>query len=118
MSRTTKAGAALRTTLKQRGGVTGKGFVPGRSGNPGGRPRGERAYLATIYGEDGRKVYERLELLRHDRQTSRKLRAEIDMFILERLFGRAQQHHELTAGVGPIVFQVVTNVPRGRHDTD
>jgi hypothetical protein len=25
---------------KRAGGVTGKGFVPGRSGNPGGRPKG------------------------------------------------------------------------------
>lgn len=24
----------------QRGGITGKGFLPGRSGNPGGRPKG------------------------------------------------------------------------------
>lgn len=27
------------TTPKQRGGCTGRGFKPGRSGNPGGRPR-------------------------------------------------------------------------------
>ena len=31
----------LRTTAKQRGGVTGKGFLPGRSGNAGGRPGGD-----------------------------------------------------------------------------
>jgi hypothetical protein len=31
----------LRTTGKQRGGITGKGFLPGRSGNAGGRPGGE-----------------------------------------------------------------------------
>jgi len=30
----------LRTTGKQLGGITGKGFLPGRSGNPGGRPAG------------------------------------------------------------------------------
>ncbi len=34
----------FRTARKQRGrgsgGITGKGFAPGRSGNPGGRPRG------------------------------------------------------------------------------
>ena len=28
------------TTRRLRGGVTGKGFEPGRSGNPGGRPKG------------------------------------------------------------------------------
>jgi hypothetical protein len=40
------AGNGVKTTLKQRenhgerpGGITGKGFLPGRSGNPQGRPR-------------------------------------------------------------------------------
>jgi len=32
---------ALRTTGKQRGGVTGKGFLPGQSGNLAGRPQGD-----------------------------------------------------------------------------
>lgn len=32
-------GHPLKTTKKQRGGVTGKGFMPGKSGNPGGRPK-------------------------------------------------------------------------------
>ena len=27
------------TTTKQLGGITGKGFMPGQSGNPGGRPK-------------------------------------------------------------------------------
>jgi hypothetical protein len=35
---------ALRTTPKQRGGVTGKGFLPGHSGNAGGRPKGSKTY--------------------------------------------------------------------------
>ena len=30
------------TTQKQRGGITGKGFLPGKSGKPEGRPRGTR----------------------------------------------------------------------------
>ena len=34
----------MRTTPKQRGGVTGKGFLPGRSGNAGGRPKGSKTY--------------------------------------------------------------------------
>ncbi len=38
---------------KQLGGVTGKGFLPGRSGNPGGRPQGlaERVRRATKNGK-------------------------------------------------------------------
>jgi hypothetical protein len=32
-------GNNAQTTGKQHGGITGKGFMPGRSGNPTGRPR-------------------------------------------------------------------------------
>lgn len=31
---------AVLTTKKQLGGATGKGFMPGKSGNPNGRPKG------------------------------------------------------------------------------
>ena len=34
----------MRATPKQRGGVTGKGFLPGHSGNAGGRPKGSKTY--------------------------------------------------------------------------
>ena len=35
------------TTKKQRGGITGKGFVPGVSGNPEGRPKGAGISITT-----------------------------------------------------------------------
>lgn len=35
--------------MKQAGGVTGKGFVPGRSGNPRGRPPKKKRYEALAY---------------------------------------------------------------------
>ena len=35
------------------GGVTGKGFMPGRSGNPGGRPQGLARATRELVGEDG-----------------------------------------------------------------
>ena len=98
VSHTPTTVTALRTTRKQRGGITGRGFMPGRSGNPGGRPKSERAYLATLYGEDGRGVYARLEVLRTDPKTPRKLQAAIDFFIIERLLGRAQQRLEVEGG--------------------
>ncbi len=88
----------LRTTAKQRGGVTGKGFMPGISGNPGGRPRSERALLQTLHGEDGAAVYQRLEELRKQAGTPAKLKAQIDFFIIERLHGRAQQRVEVEGG--------------------
>lgn len=38
------------------GGVTGKGFVPGRSGNPGGRPKGLARRVRELVGEDGERI--------------------------------------------------------------
>src|SRR5688572_12967201 len=48
-------------------------FQPGRSGNPGGRPKGARALLVQMYGADGATVFNRLETLRNDPQTPRRL---------------------------------------------
>lgn len=51
----TSACPPLRTTGKQRGGITGKGVRPGRSGNAGGRPGGEalmRKHLRKSFEEN------------------------------------------------------------------
>ena len=36
----------------QRGGVTGRGFMPGQSGNPSGRPKGIASAVRRAYGGD------------------------------------------------------------------
>jgi hypothetical protein len=41
-----------------RGGITGRGFMPGRSGNPGGRPKGLGKATRALVGEDGVKLTE------------------------------------------------------------
>lgn len=40
------------------GGVTGRGFVPGQSGNPGGRPKGLSRRVRELVGEDGEAIAE------------------------------------------------------------
>lgn len=76
-----------------------KPWRKGQSGNPAGRPPGERALLQRLYGENGEEAYAGLKALRASPKTPTKLKAEIDMFIIERLHGRAQQHVELAGGV-------------------
>jgi hypothetical protein len=66
-------------------------FKPGQSGNLSGRPKTERAYLRQRYGKDGRKLFERLEELRLDPKTPRRVKADIDKYLLDRMFGRAPQ---------------------------
>ena len=43
---------------KQRGlgGVTGRGFQPGQSGNPGGRPDGLSRRVRELAGDDGHEI--------------------------------------------------------------
>jgi hypothetical protein len=96
----------LKTTKKQPGGVTGKGFLPGRSGNPGGRPRSERKLLERLYGEDGEKVYQRLELLRNHPATPVRLKAQIDFFIIERFHGRLPQSVNVDANFDPAAYLI------------
>ena len=70
-------------------------FLPGISGNPTGahRPH-EGKLLERLYGKGGKKVYARLELIRVDPATPLRLKAEIDMFLVERQNGKAQQRIE------------------------
>ena len=69
--------------------VQGGKFAAGRSANPGGKPKGERALLQRMYGKDGKKVFRRLEALRTDPKTPKRLQMQIDFFVIERLFGKA-----------------------------
>jgi hypothetical protein len=95
-SRTTSA--PLKTTEKQRGGVTGRGFLPGQSGNPGGRPRSEKKLLEAMYGDNGQHLYRDLDAIRQSPKTAPKLKVQIARFLIERLHGRPQQHVEVDAG--------------------
>ncbi|MGH9311739.1 MAG: DUF5681 domain-containing protein [Vicinamibacterales bacterium] len=93
--------------------MTGRGFMPGQSGNPGGRPRSERKLLERLYGEAGEKVYERLEALRHHPKTATKLKVQIDCFIIERFHGRAQQRVEVDGGASLVELLAAASARAG-----
>lgn len=66
-------------------------FAPGVSGNPGGRPKSERAYLIAQYGEDGKKLHTQMDQILANVRTPAHVRVDILKFKLERLAGKAPQ---------------------------
>jgi hypothetical protein len=46
------------TKTTRQGGVTGAGFMPGVSGNPGGRPKGLSRRVRELVGESGEAIAE------------------------------------------------------------
>jgi Family of unknown function (DUF5681) len=48
----------IRPVTTQRGGVTGRGFQPGQSGNPGGKPKGLSRRVRELVGDDGHAIAE------------------------------------------------------------
>ncbi len=92
--------AKQRGDAKKPGGVTGKGFQPGQSGNPAGRPptRGFISALrAAVAGEtkDGRTIEQAIvdELIRQALRGRKKLQAISEIF--DRLEGKPRQALDL-----------------------
>ena len=81
----------MRTTSKQRGGVTGKGFLPGRSGNPGGRPKRLARLIEQIQQQtnDGQEFVD--FMLKTFRSGPMRYRMEAAEWLTERGFGRTPQ---------------------------
>jgi hypothetical protein len=85
---------------KRLGGASGKGFLPGRSGNPGGRPRTTGlidAIRAKVFeiGTDGRTVAEQIAQMLVDESLRGKHRVAAATLILDRLEGRPPQQLNL-----------------------
>ena len=89
-----------RNSQKQLGGITGRGFVPGQSGNPKGRPhaRGLIAALRLKVAEiapDGRTIEEHLIDVLLQEALRGKHRVPAVEVIFDRLEGRARQTLEV-----------------------
>lgn len=89
----------VQTTDKKLGGVTGKGFMPGQSGNPGGRPKKTldkalEAELAAL-GADGLTIAHAIAKKLVDKAKAGDVKAT--QLIAERTQGKPQQKIELDA---------------------
>jgi hypothetical protein len=71
------------------GGVTGKGFQPGRSGNPGGRPQSLAKATRALVGEDGMKLAQFWLSIMEDETRRDSDRLEASRLLADRGWGKA-----------------------------
>jgi hypothetical protein len=73
----------------QPGGVTGAGFRPGQSGNPGGRPKGLRRRVQELVGPDGDAIVAYMvEVMQNPVEKTRD-RMDAARWLADRGFGKA-----------------------------
>ena len=73
------------------GGITGAGFQPGVSGNPGGRPRGLARQVRELVGEDGEAIATFLLTVMSDEGERTRDRLEAARLLADRGWGKAVQ---------------------------
>jgi hypothetical protein len=71
------------------GGIIGKGFTPGVSGNPGRRPRGAGRRVRGLVGEDGAAIADSLLSVMNNERARTADRIEAAKWLADRGFGRA-----------------------------
>jgi hypothetical protein len=70
------------------GGITGRGFTPGRSGNPGGRPKGLTRRVRELVGDDGTAIAEFMFAVMADEGARTADRLEAARWLADRGFGK------------------------------
>ena len=71
------------------GGVTGAGFRPGRTGNPGGRPKGLARATRDLVGDDGLAIAEFWLSVMRDERAKTSDRLDASRLLAERGWGKA-----------------------------
>ena len=77
------------------GGITGRGFVPGRSGNPGGRPKGPTRRVRELVGDHGTAIAEFMYAVMADEGARTADRLEAARWLADRGFGKSLQAVEV-----------------------
>jgi hypothetical protein len=85
------------------GGVTGAGFTPGVSGNPGGRPKGLSRRVRELVGENGEAIAEYMHSVMNDERARTADRLEAAKWLADRGFGKALQALEIDVNRYPVL---------------
>lgn len=96
-----------RATAKKK--PRGRPFPKGVSGNPGGRPKSERAFLVERYGEDARSLHEHMDALLESDSTPAHTKVDILKFKIERHSGKAPQSLQLQGDPENPIVKIVNN---------
>ena len=86
------------SNLPKLGGATGKGFMPGQSGNPGGRAKGLARYVRELVGDDGQIIAEFMLNVLHDTTATIKERMDAGTWLADRGWGKAANHAAIEEG--------------------
>ena len=78
-----------RPETTRAGGVTGKGFTPGVSGNPGGRPKGLSRRVRELVGDDGQSIAEFMLSVMEDERARTADRIDAGKWLADRGFGKS-----------------------------
>jgi hypothetical protein len=93
------------------GGVTGVGFLPGMSGNPGERPKGLSRRVRELVGEDGDAIADYLFSVMSDEKARTADRLEAAKLLADRGFGRTVQTLDLDVTAHPPIDVTQLSTP-------
>lgn len=84
-----RAMSSVQNSRRGTGGITGRGFQPGQSGNPGGRPKGLARATRELVGEDGTALVELWLAIAADPLQKTSDRLEASRLLADRGWGKS-----------------------------
>jgi Family of unknown function (DUF5681) len=94
------------------GGITGARFVPGRSGNPSGRPRGLVRITRELVADDGRPIAEFWLATMNDPGAKLSERLEASRLLADRGWGKADKGEPTAEELAPTRYTTLEEVDR------